>query len=174
MARCSPLSDVAAANATEVENVDRVADATEIVRTVGEKPAASDGEGHVSSPDAAGDSLGEGASDDENLHAYYFGSSTIIVGKIKEMVERGYFVEGEAHAPGAKTVSEPENDEGVVYEDFFVAGLHMPPHPALADIFLKFQVRLHQLTPNAIAQLSKYFWAVGSFEGVPEGNAFAK
>jgi hypothetical protein len=28
--------------------------------------------------------------------------------------------------------------------------------------------------PNAIAQLSKYLWVVGSFRGVPEGNAFAK
>jgi hypothetical protein len=145
MARCSPLSDVAAANATEVENVDRVADATEIVRTVGEKPAASDGEGHVSSPDAAGDSLGEGASDDENLHAYYFGSSTIIVGKIKEMVERGYFVEGEAHAPGAKTVSEPENDEGVVYEDFFCCWLTHASASCLGRYFSQ--------VPSAIASV---------------------
>jgi hypothetical protein len=46
---------------------------------------------------------------------------------------------------------EPNNDEAMVYEDFFVAGLCMPPHPALADILLHFQVQLHQLTPNAIA-----------------------
>jgi hypothetical protein len=31
MARCSPLSDVAAANMEEVENVDRVVDAAEMV-----------------------------------------------------------------------------------------------------------------------------------------------
>jgi hypothetical protein len=30
------------------------------------------------------------------------------------------------------------------------------------------------LTPNAIAQLSKYFWMLGSFRGVPLGSAFAK
>jgi hypothetical protein len=30
----------------------------------------------------------------------------------------------------------------------------MPPHPALAEILLKFQAQLHQLTPNTIAQLS--------------------
>jgi hypothetical protein len=50
----------------------------------------------------------------------------------------------------------------------------MPPYRALADILLKFQTQLHQLMPNAIAQLSKYFWAVGSFGGVPEGNVFVK
>jgi hypothetical protein len=105
---------------------------------------------------------------------YYFKSSTITVGKIKMMVKKGYFVDGEAHALTAETVSEPDNDEVVVYEDFFVAGLRMPPHPALVDILLKFQAQLHQLMPNAIAQLSKYFWVVGSFKGVPEGNAFVK
>jgi hypothetical protein len=50
----------------------------------------------------------------------------------------------------------------------------VPPHPALDDILLQFQAKLHQLTPNAIAQLSKYFWAVGSFGGVPLEGAFVK
>jgi hypothetical protein len=34
------------------------------------------------------------------------------------MEEKGYFVKDEAHALGAETVSEPNNDEAVVYEDF--------------------------------------------------------
>jgi hypothetical protein len=50
----------------------------------------------------------------------------------------------------------------------------MPPHPALADILLKFQAQHHQLTPNAIAQLSMYFWVIGNFEGVPLSDAFTK
>jgi hypothetical protein len=32
------------------------------------------------------------------------------------------------------------DDEAVIYEDFFIAGLRMPLHPALADILLHFQV----------------------------------
>jgi hypothetical protein len=35
-------------------------------------------------------------------------------------------------------------------------------------------VQLHQLMPNAVAQLSKYFWAVGSFGGVLLRNSFVK
>jgi hypothetical protein len=50
----------------------------------------------------------------------------------------------------------------------------MPPHPVLADILLKFQAQLQQLTSNAIAHLSKYFLAVGSFGGVPSDDAFTK
>jgi hypothetical protein len=44
------------------------------------------------------------------------------------MMEKGYFAEGETRAPGAKTVPEPNSDEAVMYEEFFVAGLCMPPH----------------------------------------------
>jgi hypothetical protein len=54
------------------------------------------------------------------------------------MEEKGYFLEGEARAPGAETVLEPNGDETVVYEDFFITGLRMPPHLALADILLHF------------------------------------
>jgi hypothetical protein len=70
---------------------------------------------------------------------YYFRSSTITVGKIKEMEEKCYFPEDEARAAGAKTMLEPNNDEAAVYEDFFVGGVCMPRHPALADILMHFQ-----------------------------------
>jgi hypothetical protein len=50
----------------------------------------------------------------------------------------------------------------------------MAPHSAHTEILLKYQVQLHQLTPNAIAQLSKYFWAVLSFGGEPSSDGFAK
>jgi PKD repeat protein len=173
MARCILFSE-AAANMTEAEDVDKVASTAEVTQTASENPIASDAEGRLSSPDAAEGSQGKGSSDDEKSWTYYFGSSIVTANKIKEMMEKGYFVEGEAWAPGAETVWESNNDEVVVYEEFFVAGLRMPPHPTLADILIKFQVQLHQLMPNTIAQLSKYFWAVGSFGGIPEGNAFVK
>jgi hypothetical protein len=39
---------------------------------------------------------------------------------------------------------------------------------------LKFKIMLHQLTPNAIVQLSKFFWAVVSFSDRPTAEVFAK
>jgi tRNA A37 threonylcarbamoyladenosine synthetase subunit TsaC/SUA5/YrdC len=54
------------------------------------------------------------------------------------------------HEPGQETILEPHLDEVVIFEEFFTAGLRMPPHPVLADILLKFQIQIHQLTPNAI------------------------
>jgi hypothetical protein len=59
--------------------------------------------------------------------------------KTKEMVEKGCFPEDGACTLGAETMPEQDSNEAMVYEDFFVAGLHMPPHPALADILLHFQ-----------------------------------
>jgi hypothetical protein len=145
MACCSPLGEVAT-DTVEEENMDKAVIAAEVERALGENPIASDGEKRPMSPNTE-DTLSEGGSDNENSRPYYFGSSTITVGKIKEIEEKDYFLEGEARAPGAETMPELDNDKGMVYEDFFVAGLRMPPHP----------LQLHQLMPNAIAQLSKYF-----------------
>jgi hypothetical protein len=64
--------------------------------------------------------------------------STITVSKIKEMEEKGYFVEDETRTPGSNTVPEPNAVKAMVYEDSFVAVLRMPPHLALADILLHF------------------------------------
>jgi hypothetical protein len=136
MAHCSPLGE-AAANATEVENIDEGAVAAELAHAFEEDHAASDGEKCRASPGVE-DTLNEGVSDDANSKMYYFGSSTITVGKIKEMEEKGYFPEDEAHTPRAETVPELNDDEAMVYEDFFVAGLRMPLHPALANILLHF------------------------------------
>jgi hypothetical protein len=68
-----------------------------------------------------------------------------------------------------ETISESGDEKDVVFEEFFIARLRIPPHAAL-----KFQAQFHQLTPNAMAQLSNYFWALGSFGGIPTTNAFAK
>jgi hypothetical protein len=134
MARRSPL-DEATAGMMEVENMDETVVAAELERAYGENPAASDGERHHVSPDVE-DILSEGGSGSENLWTYYFGPSTVTVGNIKEIAEKGYFPEDRACTPGAKIVLKPDNNEAVVYEDFFVAGLRMPPHLALADILL--------------------------------------
>jgi hypothetical protein len=90
------------------------------------------------------------------------------------MVEQGCFVEGGACLAGEQTVPEPEDDEVVIFKEFFFAGLRMPPHPVIMDILLKLQVQLHQVTPNDFAQLSKYFWDVTDFKGTPSSDGFVK
>jgi hypothetical protein len=84
-----------------------------------------------------------------------------------------YFLKGYGRAPGAESISDPLENKVVVFEDFFAAGLHMPPHPVLLDILCKFWVQLHQLTLNAIVQISKFIWAVTSCGGHPIIDIFA-
>jgi hypothetical protein len=113
-----------------VEDMDETLIAAELERAFGEGDNANAEDMGVPREGAA-------------AHTHYFGSSSITIGKIKEMEEKGYFARDEARAPGAETVPEPRDNEAIVYEDFFVAGLRMPPHPALGDILLHFQAQLH-------------------------------
>jgi hypothetical protein len=78
------------------------------------------------------------------------------------------------HEPWEETISELADDDAVVFEKFFTAGLQMPPHPALTDTLVKFWVQLHQLTLNVFAQLFKCFWAMMSFGSEPSSDGFAK
>jgi hypothetical protein len=89
--------------------------------------------------------------------SYEFGTSSVTVGRIRQMESLGYFAEGSAREPGEEIVLEPNSDEVVVFEEFFSVGLRMPPHRVLTEILLKFRVQLHQLTLNAIIQMLKYF-----------------
>jgi hypothetical protein len=49
-----------------------------------------------------------------------------------------YFPKGFARPPDAESVPDPRENEVVVFEDFFVAGLRIPPHPILLEILCKF------------------------------------
>jgi hypothetical protein len=106
--------------------------------------------------------------------SFYFGPLTLTLSRIHRMIDNGYFTNGMGHELGEETVSESGDDKAVLFEEFFTATLRMPLHPVLAAILLKYQIQIHQLTPIAIVQSSKYIWAVTSFGGVPSTEGFAK
>jgi hypothetical protein len=110
----------------------------------------------------------------ESERSYDFGPSTITVSRIQQLEALGYFVEGSARELGEEVVLDLADDEAIMFEEFFVAGLRMPPQPVLTDILLKFWVQLHQVISNAFAQFFKYFWALLSFGGKPSGDGFTK
>jgi hypothetical protein len=59
-------------------------------------------------------------------------------------------------------VPEPKEDEVVVFKSFFRVGLRFPLYDIIGEVLKKFEIYLHQLTPNAIARLSVYIWALRS------------
>jgi hypothetical protein len=89
MSHCSPLDEVAAA-AAGVENMEETTVSAELESSFGENPTACDGKRYVVSLNAV-DDLTEGASDNAKLRTCYFRSSTITVGKIKEMKKKLLF-----------------------------------------------------------------------------------
>jgi hypothetical protein len=67
----------------------------------------------------------------------------------------GYFGNGVGRAPGVEEVPKTEG-ELVVFEAFFPAGLRLPTHLFVVEVLQRFEVQVHQLTPNAMAALAKY------------------
>jgi hypothetical protein len=61
-----------------------------------------------------------------------------------------------------------------VFEAFFTTGLRLPAHRFVAEVLQKYDVQIHQLTPNVVVALAKYVWAVTSYGGQPSVEVFAK
>jgi hypothetical protein len=102
-----------------------------------------------------------------------FGVSRMSSVRVQDMQRLGYFGSGVARVPGTEEVSEPEG-ELVVFEAFFAAGLRLPAHRFVGEVMRRFNVQIHQLTPNAVVALSKYVWATTSYGGQPSIEVFAK
>jgi hypothetical protein len=102
-----------------------------------------------------------------------FGVSRISLARVQDMQRLGYFGGGVGRVPGAEEVPEPEG-ELVVFEAFFIAGLRLPVHRFVSEVLQKFEVQVHQLTPNVVVALAKYVWATTSYGGQPSVEVFAK
>jgi hypothetical protein len=102
-----------------------------------------------------------------------FGVSPMSSVRVQDMQQLGYFGGGVARVPGTEEVPEPEG-ELVVFEAFFAAGLRLPAHRFVGEVLRRFDVQVHQLTPNAVVALAKYVWATTSYGGQPSVKVFTK
>ena len=50
----------------------------------------------------------------------------------------------------------------------------IPLDSVVPEILAKFKVKIHQLTPNAIVMLSKFYWAVKTFGGPISVDGFCR
>jgi hypothetical protein len=62
----------------------------------------------------------------ESERSYDFGPLTITIGRIRQLEALGNFVEGSACELGEEVIPDPANDEAVMFEEFFAAGV--TPH----------------------------------------------
>jgi hypothetical protein len=81
------------------------------------------------------------------------------------MKKLGYFGENDdelVRFAGDEVIPEPKEDEVIVFKSFFSAGFRLPLYEMIGEVFKKFKIYLHQLTPNAIVRLRVYVWALRS------------
>jgi hypothetical protein len=81
------------------------------------------------------------------------------------MKKLGYFGEAESklvHFSREEVGAEPKEDEVIVFKSFFRTGLRFPLYDIIGEVLKKFEIYLHQLTPNVVVRLSVYIWALRS------------
>jgi hypothetical protein len=95
-----------------------------------------------------------------------FGKSTVKAEDLVVMKKLGYFGENDddelVRFAEEEIIPEPKEDEVVVFKSFFGVGLRFPIYEMIGEVLKKFEIYLHQLTPNAIIRLSVYIWAFRS------------
>jgi hypothetical protein len=81
------------------------------------------------------------------------------------MKQLGYFGDEESkfiRFAGEEVIPEPREDEVVMFRRFFRARLRFPLYDIIGEVLKRFEIYLHQLTPNIIVRLSVYIWALRS------------
>jgi hypothetical protein len=94
-----------------------------------------------------------------------FTKSTVKAEGLVLMKKLGYFEENDdelVRFTRKEVILEPRDDEVVVFKSFFRACLRFPLYEMIGEVLKKFEIYLHQLTPNAIVRLSVYIWALRS------------
>jgi hypothetical protein len=75
---------------------------------------------------------------------------------------------------GDELVLNPREDEVVVFQSFLKAGLRFPLHKTIVTVLKRFNIYLHQLTPNAIVCLEIFIWVVRSQGIEHDAKAFCE
>ena len=73
------------------------------------------------------------------------------------MIERAF-----VRLPEGETTPKPKPHECVVFCDQFTAGLRMPCQDFIEEILKSYNIEMHHLTPNGIAKIALFIWAVKS------------
>jgi hypothetical protein len=91
-----------------------------------------------------------------------FGRSTVKPEDVVLMKKLGYFEKNDDNLirfVGEEIILEPKDDEVVVFKSFFRAGLRFLLYEMIGEVLKRFEIHLHQLTPNFIVRLS-VIWAL--------------
>jgi hypothetical protein len=91
-----------------------------------------------------------------------FEKSTVKKGHVEAMKGRYFHDVSIVRTGGENTVPLPEKDQVVVFRSFMKAGLRSPLHKMLVEVLKKFEIFLHQLSPEALIRVGVFIWAIRS------------
>jgi hypothetical protein len=106
--------------------------------------------------------------------SFVFGKSKVTTNLIREYEAAEFFPAGDGRAPLDEQTPTTEANEVVVFRDFFTCVLRFPCDPILPAILDKFSVKIHQLSPNSLLELSKFFWIMKTFRCNFGADVFAR
>jgi hypothetical protein len=101
-----------------------------------------------------------------------FGKSTIKQSHLDNMRGRYFRDMSIVRAGGDNNVPAPEENEVVIYQSFFKAGLRFPLSRFFVEVLKIYQIYLHQITPEAIIRMEIFVWAVRSQGVEPSTKCF--
>jgi hypothetical protein len=101
-----------------------------------------------------------------------FGKSTIKKSHLDNMRGRYFRDMSIVRADADRVVNAPEENEVVIYQSFFKAGLRFLLSRFVVEVLKTYQIFLHQITPEAIIRMGIFVWAVRSQGLEPSAKCF--
>ena len=144
----------------EHEDVDRAEDVAEGSKTHEDPKSIGGQEPNVEGGNPGDDDGKDRPSKESHLN---FGTSLVFERSFESYKKKGYLIEPRrCRAGGSDTTPDPREGEIVLFECFFNAGLRLPMRDFVPLVLQRYEIFFHQLTPNAFARLSAFYWALGS------------
>jgi hypothetical protein len=92
-----------------------------------------------------------------------FGKTLMDEAELDWMVKNRMLEKADARLPfEGEMIPKPKPHECVVFRDQFTAGLRMPYQDFIEEILKAYNIEIHHLTPNGIAKIALFIWAVKS------------
>jgi hypothetical protein len=102
-----------------------------------------------------------------------FGKSTIKQSHLDNMRGRYFRDISIVRADVDRAIPAPEENEVVIYQSFFKAGLRFPLSRFVVEVLKTYQIFLHQITPEAVIRMGIFVWAMRSQGLEPSAKVFA-
>ena len=98
----------------------------------------------------------------DDTKSLIFGKTLMDEAELQWLVTNRMLEKAFVHLPHGETTPKSEPHECVVFRDQFSAGLRIPCQDFVEEILKAYNIEMHHLTPNGIAKIALFVWAVKS------------